>query len=156
MFTKNKISASLYWLLSILLLSGCQSTDLIKITDACLFNDKSFQNVQYLTSNIVDDTFVGKPTHLMQIDTLLYVSEFTLDSLVHKFDVKNNLYRGLAIGRGNGPDELLSAGITPSADKNSVWAHDITSRQWHQYDRELNTLIDKISFSLDKTDNVNV
>jgi hypothetical protein len=41
------------------LLFGCESTDLIKITDAHCFNDKSFQDVQYLTSNIVNDTFIG-------------------------------------------------------------------------------------------------
>ncbi|MDR1169847.1 MAG: TolB-like 6-bladed beta-propeller domain-containing protein [Prevotellaceae bacterium] len=150
MLTKSKFSFSPGWLLSLFLLFGCQSTDLIKITDACLFNDKSFPNVQHLTSNIVNDTFVGKPARLTQIDTLLYVVDVALDSLVHKFDIKNNLYKGLAVGRGNGPDELLSAGhVTPSIDKNSVWTHDHTSRRWMQYDRELNTLTGKIQFSKD-------
>ncbi|MDR1202030.1 MAG: TolB-like 6-bladed beta-propeller domain-containing protein [Tannerellaceae bacterium] len=130
---------------------------MIKITDAYLFNDKSFQNVLCLTGNIVNDTFVGKPARLTQIDTLLYVVDASLDSLVHKFDVKNNRYKGLAISRGNAPGELLSVGhVTSSIDKKSVWVHDITSRQWHQYDRELNTLIDKISFSQDMTDHVYV
>jgi hypothetical protein len=92
---------------------------------------------------------------LTQIDTFLYVSDAYLDSLVHKFDIKNNLYKGLAIRRGNGPDELFSVGhVTPSIDKKSVWAHDITSQQWVQYDRELNTLIDKINLSQDLTNNV--
>ncbi|MDR1116533.1 MAG: hypothetical protein LBL33_10410, partial [Tannerella sp.] len=39
---------------------------------------------------IVNDTFIGKPTRLTQIDTLLYVIDASLDSLVHKFDIKNN------------------------------------------------------------------
>jgi hypothetical protein len=152
---KNKFSFSPYWLLSIFLLSGCQSNDLIKITDAYLFNDKSFQNVQYLAGNIVNDTFVGKPTRLTQIDTTLYVADAALDSLVHKFDVKNNRYKGLGISRGNGSSELLSVGhVTPSIDRNSVWAHDITSQQWHQYDKELNTLIDKMQFSIDTINNI--
>ncbi|MDR1114944.1 MAG: 6-bladed beta-propeller, partial [Tannerella sp.] len=155
MLIKNKFSFNLHWLLSIFLLFGCQSTDLIKITDAYSFNDKSFQNVQYLTSNIVNDTFIGKPTRLTQIDTVLYVVDASLDSLVHKFDVKNNLYKGLGISKGNGPGELLSVRhVTPSIDKNSVWAYGITSRQWMQYDRELNTLINEIRFSQDMTDNV--
>ena len=145
---KNKFFFNLCWLLSVFLLFSCQSTDYIKITDAYLFKDKSFQDVQYLTSNIVNDTFIGNPVRLTKIDTLIYVVDSKLDSLVHIFDIKNNVYKGLGISKGNGPNELLSVGhVTPSIDKKSVWAHDITSRQWKQYDRELNTVIDKIQFS---------
>jgi hypothetical protein len=148
MFMKNNCTFNFYWLLSIFLLFGCESTDFIKITDAYFFNDKSFQDVQYLTSNIVNDTFIGNPVRLTQIDSILYVVDASLDILVHKFDIKNNLYKGLGIRKGNGPNELLSVGhITPSIDNNSVWAHDITSRQWMQCDRELNTVIDKIRLS---------
>jgi hypothetical protein len=151
----NKVSSIASAIVLNVLLVGCQSPDLIRITDACLFNDKSFQHVQYLTSTIVNDTFVGNPVRLTQIDTLLYVVDTSLDSLVHKFDVKNNLYKGVAISKGNAPGELLSVGhITPSIDNHSVWAHDIQSRQWKQYDHELKTLLDKISFSQDVTENV--
>ena len=153
---KSKFTVNLCWLLSIFSLFGCQ-TDLIEITNADLFNDKSFKNVQSLTSIIVDDDFIGNPARLTQIDTLLYVVDASLDTLVHKFDIKNGIYKGLGISKGNGPNELLSVGtVTPSIDKNSVWAHDIMSRQWKQYDRELNTLIDKISFVQTLNDNVHV
>jgi hypothetical protein len=105
----------------------------------------------------VNDTFIGNPVRLTQIDTILYVVDSSLDSLVHKFDIKNNRYKGLGIKRGNAPGELLSVGhVTPSIDKNSIWAHDITSQQWKQYDREQNTLIDKTDFSQDMIDNVYV
>jgi hypothetical protein len=146
---KNNLPFNLYGLLSFFLLFGCcNSTDYIKIADAYLFNDKSFQNVQYLTNNIVNDTFIGKPTRLTQIDSILYVIDSSLDSLVHKFDIKNNLYKGLGISKGQGPNELLSARrITPSIDNNSVWVYDITSRQWMQCNKELNTIIDKIRFA---------
>jgi hypothetical protein len=144
----KRLVFNLYWFLSIFLLFGCDSTDFIKITDAYFFNDKSFQDVQYLTGNIVNDTFIGNPTRLTQIDSILYVPDASLDILVHKFDIKNNLYKGLGIRKGGGPNELLSVGhVTPSIDNNSVWAHDITSRQWMQCDRELNTVIDKIRLS---------
>ena len=60
--------------------------------------------------NIVDDDFSGNPTRLTQIDTLLYVVDASLDTLVHKFDIKNGIYIGLGISKGNGPNELLSVG----------------------------------------------
>jgi hypothetical protein len=84
------------------------------------------------------------------------VVDASLDFLVHKFDIKNNLYKGLGIRRGQGPNDLLSVRhVTPSIDNNSVWAYDITSRQWMQCDRELNTVIDKIRFT-NIIDNINI
>jgi hypothetical protein len=57
------------------------------------------------------------------------------DSILHIFDMNNNRYRGLAVGRGNGPDELISiTDVTPSIDRSSIWVLDITSRQWAKYD----------------------
>jgi len=145
---KNKISFIFFWFLSLFSLFGCQQSDLIEITNAYLFKETSFQNVQNLKSNVVNDTFIGNPVRLTKINTLLYVIDASLDSLVHIFDVKNNLYKGLSISRGNGPNELLSVGhISLSEDRHSVWAHDITSLRWYQFDTELNTLIDKILFS---------
>ena len=156
MHLKNKISYKLCGLLIIFSLFGCQRTDLIKITDARLFNDKSFQKIESLTSHIENDTFIGNPAYLTQIDSFLYVTDSSRDSLVHKFDVKNNTYKGVAIGKGNGPNELLSTGdITPSTDKKTVWAHDIASQQWMQFDRELNTVIDKIQCK-DMIENVSI
>lgn len=152
MCLNNKFSHQLYGFLIIFSLSGCQRTDLVKIADAYLFNDESFQSVEPLTSHIVSDDFIGNPVHLTQVDSFLYVVDSRLDSLVHKFE--NNIYKGMAIGKGNGPNELLSTGdITPSTDKKTVWAHDISSQQWMQFDRELNAVTDKIQFK-DMIENV--
>ncbi|MDR2231765.1 MAG: TolB-like 6-bladed beta-propeller domain-containing protein [Tannerella sp.] len=144
----KKYLLNLYWLLIFFLLTGCQSTELIRISDAYFFSDKSFNKIQYLSSIIVNDTFIGSPVRLTQLDTLLYVVDSSLDSLVHIFDIKNNAYKGLSIRKGNGPNELLSIGhIIPSIDHNTVWANDIMTQRWVQYDKQLNTIINRIQFS---------
>ena len=94
-FTSN--SFGLYLFFSIISLCGCQPDDLIKITDAYLFNDKSFQQVLYLTAHTVNDDFVVNPVRLTQIDTILYMTDASLDPIVHKFDIKNCIYKGLGV-----------------------------------------------------------
>jgi hypothetical protein len=122
--------------IAVLLLSNCDfSNEYIKVKNSEPFNDESFKETQFLSHTVVDDDFIGNPVRMTKIDSLLYVVDASTDSIIHLFDVKNNIYKGLFIGRGVGPNELLTADyVHSSADRQSVWIYDITGRQWAQYD----------------------
>jgi hypothetical protein len=137
-----------------LFLISCNSGEFIEIKEATLFSDRSFEEVKILSHTDVDAEFIGNPVRITKADTLLYVVDATTDSIVHLFDVKNNIYKGLMVGRGAGPEELLSCGyVHLSADSQAVWLYDITGRQWAKYNRaeagEQSRMIEKIRFSKD-------
>jgi hypothetical protein len=136
-------------------LANCDFSDNYIEVDNCeSFNDKSFKETHYLSHAVVNDDFIGNPVRISKIDSLLYVVDVSTDSIIHLFDIKNDIYKGLTIGRGGGPNELLTASyVHPSIDNKSVWIYDITARQWMQYDTEelyqskKSVVIEKIRFS---------
>ncbi|MDR2139627.1 MAG: TolB-like 6-bladed beta-propeller domain-containing protein [Tannerella sp.] len=137
-----------------ILLAGCDSNEYIEIKDAVIFNDKSFKEVKMLSHTDIDTEFIGNPVRMTKVDTFLYIVDSSIDSVVHLFDVKNNLYRGLMVGRGTGPNELLSSGyVHPSPDNQFVWLYDITGRQWVKYGKanvgKISVMTEKIRFVKD-------
>jgi hypothetical protein len=137
---------------------GCGGTgnyEHIDVKEAVLFNEKSFKEVKKISHSIVNNEFIGNPVRITLIDSLLYVVDMSLDSIVHLFDIKNNKYLGLRIGRGHGPGELVTSGyIYPSPDGKFVWVYDLTLRRLVKYNK-MNakkrsvTEVEKIMFTKD-------
>jgi hypothetical protein len=126
----------------------------IEIKDFEQFDDQSFKDTQYLYSSIVDDEFIGNPSRITKADSILYAVDASTDSIVHIFNIDKKTYHGMVIGRGAGPNELLSVNnITLSVDNKSIWVYDIMGRKWVQFDREQlyqtnkSIVTDKILFS---------
>jgi hypothetical protein len=51
---------------------------------------------------------VGTSMQLLQKDSFILINDFTGDSLIHLFDIKNLQLIGKMVSVGNGPDEFLS------------------------------------------------
>jgi hypothetical protein len=135
-------------------------SEYIEIKDFEQFDDQSFKYTQYLSSNIIDDEFIGNPVRITKADSILYAIDASTDSIVHIFNIDKKTYNGLVIGRGAGPNELISvSNITLSIDNKSIWAYDITGRKWVQFDREQlyqtnkSIVTDKILFSKNQLNN---
>jgi hypothetical protein len=136
------------------------SSGYIEIKDFEQFEDQSFKNIQHLSHKVFDDEFIGNPVRITKADSLLYVVDASTDSIVHLFNIDKKTYNGTVIGRGVGPDELLSvSNVTLSIDNKSIWAYDITGRKWVQFDREHlyqtneSIVIDKVHFSKNQFNN---
>jgi hypothetical protein len=125
-------------IIGLLFFIGCNGViyEHIDLKEAVLFNERSFKEIKEISHSIVNNKFIGNPVRITFIDSLLYVVDKSLDSVIHLFDVKNNIYMGLRIGRGQGPGELVTSGyIYPSPDGKFIWVYDLTLRRLVKYDK---------------------
>ncbi|WP_099464503.1 MULTISPECIES: BF3164 family lipoprotein [Parabacteroides] len=136
---------------AILSLYACHSevsmhNDLVDITSAECFEDRSFKHTIHLNSFTFNDSVIHHPIRLALQDSILFSLDagYGTDTLVRCFSIFNKRYLGSIFLKGNGPTELLSAScINLSSDSSSFWTFDITKQAW--FGRKFTTLNDYLS-----------
>jgi len=78
-----------------------------------------FKNVQHVECiSIPYSDILGISMQLLKKDSLLLINDFYGDSLIHVFDVKNQVQLSKLVAKGNGPNEFISPlGIYMTDDK---------------------------------------
>ena len=111
---------------------GCADDEgFVRITDVTYFTESSFPVQKQLSHTIHNADFIGDLARLSRVDTLLFAVDSKTDTLVHVFSTRTPQLTFNIIGKGGGPNEMISVGYVREGQKPYTYCvYDITRKFW--------------------------